>query len=194
MKDLLIVFIKNPILGKVKTRLAEDIGEEKALEVYNQLLRKTLEVSKESNTDVKVYFSDQKDNSIWPEESSEIQSGSDLGEKMKNALQEGFESNYERICLIGSDLPDITLDLIKKAFQSLSFMDVVIGPAHDGGYYLIGMRKIFPEIFEDMTWSTSAVLEKTLERLTKNKESYFLLETKNDIDTKKDLDSSGMRY
>ena len=106
---------------------------------------------------------------------------------MKNAFHDGFSAGFERIVIIGSDLPDISAKLIDKSFQSLSLMDTVIGPASDGGYYLLGIKKMITELFENVNWSTREVLETTLERLTKKKESYFLLETKNDIDTMEDL-------
>ena len=187
MSELLIVFAKNPELGKVKTRLAVDIGDEEALAIYQRLLKTTIEAAKGCRADVSFYFSHSIDDNIWPEDQSKIQSGDDLGEKMKNAFQDGFYEGYERIVIIGSDLPDMNSVLIDKSFQSLSFMDTVIGPALDGGYYLLGMKKMISELFQNIHWSTDAVLETTLERLTKKKESYFLLETKNDIDTKEDL-------
>lgn len=187
MSELLIVFMKNPELGKVKTRLAKDIGDEEALAVYRKLLKTTIESAQGCRADVRFYFSNSVDESLWPEDQSKIQSGDDLGEKMKNAFQDGFADGYERIVIIGSDLPDMSSALIDKSFQSLSFMDTVIGPASDGGYYLLGMKKMIAELFENVNWSTSEVLETTLERLTKKKESYFLLETKNDIDTMDDL-------
>ena len=187
MSELLIVFLKNPELGKVKTRLAKDIGNEEALAVYHKLLKTTIEAAQGCRADVNFYFNNSVDARLWPEDQSKIQSGDDLGEKMKNAFQDGFSEGYDRIVIIGSDLPDMSSELIDKSFQSLSFMDTVIGPASDGGYYLLGIKKMISELFENVNWSTNEVLEITLERLTKKKESYFLLETKNDIDTKEDL-------
>ncbi len=192
MSELLIVFVKNPELGKVKTRLAKDIGNKDALAVYQKLLKTTIEAAQDCRADVCFYFSNSVDANIWPKDQSKIQSGDDLGEKMKNAFQDGFSEGYERIVIIGSDLPDMSSDLINKSFQSLSFMDTVIGPASDGGYYLLGMKKMMTELFENVRWSSDEVLETTLERLTKKKESYFLLETKNDIDTSDDLLNSSL--
>lgn len=111
---------------------------------------------------------------------------------MKHAFQDGFMKGYDRICLIGSDLPEISADLIDQAFKSLTFMDTVIGPSSDGGYYLIGLKKQAEGLFDSIDWSTEKVLEQTLEKLTRKKESYFLLETKNDVDTYEDLKNSGM--
>jgi len=187
MSELLIVFVKNPELGKVKTRLAKDIGDIEALAIYNKLIRITVDAAKGCRADVRFYFSNSVDSQIWPEDQSRIQLGDDLGAKMKNAFQDGFSEGYDRIVIIGSDLPDMSSELIDKSFQSLSFMDTVIGPASDGGYYLLGIKKMIIELFENIHWSTDTVLETTLERLTKKKESYFLLETKNDIDTKEDF-------
>lgn len=193
MSELLIVFVKNPELGKVKTRLAKDIGDEEALAVYKKLLKTTIEAAQACRANVRFYFSNSVDENIWSEEQSKIQSEGDLGAKMKNAFQDGFSEGYDRIVIIGSDLPDMSSALIDKSFQSLSFMDTVIGPASDGGYYLLGKKKMITELFENVLWSTNEVLETTLERLTKKKESYFLLETKNDIDTKEDLMKSTFR-
>lgn len=194
MNELLIVFVKNPVLGKVKTRLAKDIGNGKALEVYRQLIGRTKTAATDTRADVMFYFSHDNEDSIWPESKSAIQQGENLGQRMRTAFEEGFEKGYDRICLIGSDLPDISAQLIDQAFQSLTFMDTVIGPSADGGYYLIGLKRLIPDLFESIEWSTNKVLEQTLEKLTKKKESYFLLETKNDIDTLEDLNRSNLNF
>lgn len=194
MNELMIVFVKNPVSGKVKTRLAKDIGDEKALEVYRQLIGRTKTAAAHARADVMFYFSHDLDDTIWPKSKSAIQQGEDLGQRMRTAFEEGFKKGYDRICLIGSDLPDISSQLIDQAFQSLAFMDTVIGPSVDGGYYLIGLKRLIPEIFENIEWSTNKVLEQTLEKLTKKKESYFLLETKNDIDTLEDLNRSNLNF
>ncbi len=108
MSELLIVFVKNPELGKVKTRLAKEIGDKEALAVYQKLLQITIEAAKGCRADVRFYFSNSIDENIWPGYQSKIQSGVDLGEKMKNAFHDGFSAGFERIVIIGSDLPDIS--------------------------------------------------------------------------------------
>lgn len=194
MKNLLIVFIKNPIPGKVKTRLAEKIGADAALEVYHKLINITKSAVEDTDADVRIYYSSEFEENIWTGVPIYIQNGIDLGERMKNAMDSGFQDGYERICLIGSDLPTITSEIIQSGFNSLNFMDVVLGPAEDGGYYLIGLKKMIPEIFMDKPWSHGDLLEKTLEDLTRQKESYFLLKTLNDIDTYEDLIRSGITW
>jgi len=114
----------------------------------------------------------------------------DLGERMKNAFIKGFEDGYERIVLIGSDLPDITAQHINKGLEALNKTEVVFGPAEDGGYYLVGLSKMHQSIFNDKPWSTSQLLEKTLKELRENNISCSTLDTLNDIDTYEDLVAS----
>ncbi|MDX1719966.1 MAG: TIGR04282 family arsenosugar biosynthesis glycosyltransferase, partial [Salegentibacter mishustinae] len=143
---------------------------------------RNLEVSK------KVYYSEAiAENDIWETEiySKNLQKGKGLGERMKNAFQEGFKNGYQNIIIIGSDLYDLQQEDLEKAFQLLREKDAVIGPATDGGYYLLGMNQIFPEVFEDKEWGTSSVLEDTLKDL-KGK-NIALLEARNDVDYYSDI-------
>ena len=114
-KTLLIVFVKNIILGKVKTRLAKTIGDNKAFDVYKQLVDITEECSKKVNADKHIYFSDVVINSKWVNDLKFVQEGEDLGQRMLNAFEHGFNLGYERIILIGSDLPDISEEIIDDA-------------------------------------------------------------------------------
>ena len=144
-KELIIVFVRNPELGKVKTRLALAIGKKKALEIYKGLLKHTHNVLSNCNCDCAVFFSEQIDNDgLWNQRCFKkfIQKGDTLGEKMNNAFKKGFEIGYQKIIIIGSDLPDLNSDLIKNAFTKLTLYDYVIGPSEDGGYYLLGMKKL----------------------------------------------------
>jgi len=124
----------------------------------------------------------------WPNNFKTVQKGSDLGERMSNAFQDGFNDGYTEIVLIGSDLPNITKTVINKGFMLLKQSSVVFGPAEDGGYYLVGMSKLQNCIFEDKAWSTSNLLDETLLELKQKKIKVSLIETLNDIDTFEDLE------
>lgn len=189
-KNLLIVFVKNIILGKVKTRLAKTIGDVGAFNIYYELFSITERESKKVNVDRHIYFSDVIIPSKWESDEKFVQEGNDLGEKMQNAFQQGFDKGYENIVLIGSDLPNISKDIIDNGFEELNNNNVVFGPAEDGGYYLIGMSRMNTSIFENKPWSQSELLDVTLNQLKKQKVSVGLIETLNDIDTFEDLIAS----
>ena len=186
-KDLLIVFVKNMVLGKVKTRLANTIGNQAAFEVYKELVAVTEKATQTLKADVHIYFSDVVIDGKWLNAHKTTQKGKDLGERMKNAFKEGFENGYERIVLIGSDLPDINATLIAEGFKALNQTDCVFGPAKDGGYYLIGLNKMHDFIFENKPWSQPNLLEETLSELNSKHVKYNTLMTLNDIDTLEDL-------
>ncbi|GAA4805333.1 TIGR04282 family arsenosugar biosynthesis glycosyltransferase [Litoribaculum gwangyangense] len=189
-KDLLIVFVKNIKLGKVKTRLAKTIGNEAAFEVYKELVKVTENATKNLKIDIHIYFSDAVIETKWKDFHKAIQVGEDLGERMQNAFKNGFTSGYERISLIGSDLPDINESHINEGFKKLNNFEVVIGPAEDGGYYFLGMTKMHPFIFEKKPWSQQNLLEETLNELTQRNIKFSKLVTLNDIDTYEDLIAS----
>ncbi|MDT7830812.1 TIGR04282 family arsenosugar biosynthesis glycosyltransferase [Flavobacteriaceae bacterium S356] len=186
-KNLLIVFVKNIILGKVKTRLAKTIGDVGAFNIYYQLYSITEKESGKVTTDRHIYFSDVIITSGWEGGEKFVQEGEDLGERMKNAFQQGFDQNYDNVVLIGSDLPNITEEVIESGFKALDKSDVVFGPAQDGGYYLIGLSQMNTSIFENKPWSQSTLLDVTLQELSEQKTSVSLLESQNDIDTFEDL-------
>ncbi len=186
-KNALIIFTRKPELGKVKTRLAKSVGDEKALEVYKHLLLHSAEISSQVNAEKQVWYTnsiEKKD--IWNGKvfKKYTQADGDLGNKMNHAFFINFKNEFEKVVIMGTDLLDIDTNLIEKAFEHLDHHDVVIGPAEDGGYYLLGMNHFIPEVFEDVEWSTSKVLKQTLEKL-KHK-SVMLLDEKNDIDYKED--------
>ena len=193
MKQLLIVFIKNPILGKVKTRLAASLGDQKALRVYKKLLDHTLRITGNLEYDKIVYYSDfvpEQDEWLSAGFKQGLQIGQDLGQKMENAFEEGFRTGYSRILIIGSDCFELTSYHISKAFDNLENSNVVLGPATDGGYYLLGMTELFENVFENKKWSTDSVLRDTIKNLTDSNIKFNLLEQLNDIDTESDLQSS----
>lgn len=189
-KALVIVFVKNIKLGKVKTRLAKTIGNQGAFDVYSELVKVTEHATENVSADKRIYFSDAVVDTKWKNDSKAVQQGIDLGERMKNAFQKGFEDGYERIVLIGSDLPDITANHINKGLDVLKENEVVFGPAEDGGYYLIGLSKMNKSVFENKPWSQTHLLEETLQELNKKQVTFTTLDTLNDIDTYEDLIAS----
>lgn len=189
-KKLLIVFVKNLELGEVKTRLAKSIGNENAFEIYKELIAITENVTSKIDFDKMIYFSDRISESQWIDSEKRIQFGADLGAKMRNAFADGFALGYDSIVLIGSDLPEISKELIIDGFDELEINDVVFGPAEDGGYYLIGMNQQFNDIFKNKPWSQPNLLNVTLSELMKNDTNFSMLKTLNDIDTYEDLIAS----
>jgi rSAM/selenodomain-associated transferase 1 len=189
-KNLLIVFVKNIILGKVKTRLAKTIGDEGAFKMYRELVSITEKETQKVEADRHIYFSDVIIPSKWIGDQKFVQKGADLGMRMQNAFLDGFAQGYQNIIVIGSDLPDISKEIIDAGFDQLNSNDIVFGPADDGGYYLLGMSQMNTSIFEHKPWSTSALLDVTLQELSEQQKSVALLPVLNDIDTFEDLVAS----
>lgn len=190
MSNCLIIFVKNAQLGKVKTRLAKTMGDEEALRIYQVLLNHTHEITIPLEFSKQVYYSEHlEDEDIWGKEfECFVQDGGDLGHRMSNAFQEAFNT-HDRICIIGSDCAALHTELIQDAYEHLDLQDVVLGPAIDGGYYLLGMKNYHPEIFENINWSTSTVLAETIARIKKLGLSYSRLPELSDIDTQEDWDN-----
>jgi rSAM/selenodomain-associated transferase 1 len=189
--NALLIFTRNPELGKVKTRLAKTIGDEKALRVYKDLLLHTMKVTQSLDCDKFVFYDEMIDyNDLWTNSLYEkrIQSGGDLGVRMKDAFLQLFELGYQQCIIVGSDLCDLQDYHIKEAFSKLKFNDAVIGPAEDGGYYLLGLKKVIPSLFKNKKWGTDTVLSDTLKDLDDYKIEF--IETLNDIDTFNDLENS----
>ena len=187
-KNLLLIFTRNPELGKCKTRLAVTVGNENALAIYQFLLGHTVAITKETNAAKQVWYSEEIwANDIWANTIYEkrLQVGHHLGERMANAFQSAFASGYERVIIIGSDMYDLNRSDIDNAFTMLNETDFVIGPATDGGYYLLGMKTFKPELFEHKNWGSDTVLEMTLNDL-KN-ENIHLLDARNDVDVYDDI-------
>ncbi len=191
-KDLLIIFVRNPELGKVKTRLAKTVGNEVALAIYYQLLYHTRKVTQDLQIDKVVYYNDSIESSdLWDRTQFDkaLQHGENLGEKMKNAFKKAFEKGYERVAIIGSDCMDLTSSIVEEAFTSLKSKNAVVGAAEDGGYYLLGMSQYSPQLFENKAWSTDEVFISTLEDFARLNLTYHELPVLKDIDTEKDLGS-----
>jgi hypothetical protein len=186
--------VKNPEKGKVKSRLATVIGEDSAVHLYKNLVTQMLATLKEGTFPLYVCFypkNAQKPIKNWlgTEYRYIPQNGKDLGERMRNGFTEAFEMGFERVVLIGSDIPDLPLEFIEEAFIKLNKSDVVIGPAFDGGYYLIGFKdtSFSPQVFEGIAWGTQNVFDETIKKLKRFRRAAHTLPYQRDIDTAKDL-------
>ena len=187
----LIIFTRNPELGKVKTRLATTIGDAAALEVYHKLLEHTVDITQPLKVDKFVFYSEQiQENDHWDTTIyyKELQKGTNLGERMHHAFELLFKKGYRQIIIVGSDIFELTTKNIQEAFTGLDTANFVVGPALDGGYYLLGMNTLNKSLFKHKKWGTSTVLKATLKNLANEKVA--LLATKNDIDTYDDLKKS----
>ena len=193
-KNTLIIFLKHPEPGKVKTRLAEEIGAQRAAEIYSAMAERIvseLSLCPEYHTLLQ-YHPPEKENEIrdWLANTRmrlRAQSGESLGDKLSEEFEKIFSEDTERAVVIGTDCVDITVDHLREAFSYLDEYDAVLGPARDGGYYLLGLRAHDSRIFGGIDWSTGLVLSQTIERLNSLSLRYILLEELNDIDTASDL-------
>ena len=186
--NILLIFTRNPELGKVKTRLAQGVGEENALAIYKQLLQHTHDVVLKNNCTKRVGYSVKvRDNDLWENDLFEKfqQQGDDLGQRIAHAFSEAFSDNFKKVVIIGSDLYDLHPKHLEEAFKALDTNDVVIGPATDGGYYLLGMRTLIPAVFKNKEWGSDTVLEHTLQDVSSY--AVHILEELNDIDFAEDL-------
>ena len=190
MKKALIVFARTPEIGRVKTRLMRDLGMEETLKLYKSFVSETFKTCDSLKVVDKFLGS-------FPTADAPFfrgllkqhkfkgafnQSGADLGEKFINAFNDRFKEGYEKVVIIGSDSPTIPVEYIKKAFQELDRHDVVFGPCTDGGYYLVGARRLHNNIFRDIPWDSSEVLNKTLDKLYAGEIRFSLLPFWYDVD------------
>ena len=189
-KEAIIIFLKYPELGRSKTRLAASIGKENALKVYIELLNHTNLITKTLNVDKHLFYDKVSPNKMpWGEDiyATAYQKESDLGGRMQDAFQQLFDKGYQRVVIIGSDCYELNQEVIEQAFSKLKKQDVVIGPATDGGYYLLGLTKLVDELFTNVAWSTEEVFNTTTKVLDDLRISYSTTPTLSDIDTVDDL-------
>jgi rSAM/selenodomain-associated transferase 1 len=182
------IFAKPPQPGLAKTRLIPDIGADKAAKVYRYCLEYTLEVARESGLEIQLYLSENCDDELLQEEEHFIQKGPDLGTRMFNALREMLSKSNDGAIVIGSDCLDISSKHLLQAARALADHEVVLLPAFDGGYALIGCSRIDPGLFNNVNWSSDQVLKQTLANAKKLNYRVSLLETVRDIDTLQDLE------
>ena len=187
----LIIFVRNPIYGKVKTRLAKDIGDEMALKVYHLLLKHTLNITKPLNCSKFVYYADEVyDQDIWdsPGYIKRLQKGNDLGERMYHSMKETFDLGFKKVLIVGSDCFQLKTEILDDAIIMLDQNTAVLGPAIDGGYYLLALTSLIPDLFYNKSWSTDQLAKQTIADFIRLGISYYLLEELNDIDDASDLD------
>jgi uncharacterized protein len=191
MNNALIIFVRNPELGKVKTRLAVSIGEKRALDIYIKLLEHTKQILKNVHAEIGVFYSDYINNDDdWNAYQKCLQQGDNLGERMQNSFTRLFENSFEKVCIIGSDCYELTSEIINEAFSALDDNDAVIGPATDGGYYLLGIKKVAHSLFTNKNWSTDTVLNDTITDLQNENKTFQLLDKLSDIDTIEDVQNN----
>lgn len=189
----LILFVKHPVPGEVKTRLAAELGTEKAVAIYEALLAHTRDVSLQVASEKVVFYGNAlPDMDLWSAAgyARYPQQGKDLGARMDHAFASVFAGGADKALLIGSDCAHIQPHILEQAFACLDKKDVVLGPASDGGYYLIGMRQQFSPVFQGKTWSTDTVLADTVRDLKAAGKSYDFLPTLSDVDTAADLEGT----
>lgn len=187
----LVIFAKNPRLGHVKTRLAREIGNEQALHVHRHLLRLTRRAAENVPFRKFLFYSDfVEENDDWNPVTfnKRVQDGANPGERMCNAFQRVFaEAGIRRAVLVGADCPDLSPDMLTKAFLALETHDFVLGPVRDGSYCLLGMKGLEDTIFQNKRWGTPNVLTDTLADLRGLGKTFYLLPVLSGVNTAADL-------
>lgn len=189
-KECILVYVKFPEKGKVKTRLARDIGNEQAIELYKCFILDIVETLSTLPQRACICYA--------PEESGRVfrdwlgdnflyapQQGENLGARMTHSFQQIFQQGFKKALLIGSDSPDLPEDIFIRAFKELETYDMVIGPASDGGYYISGFREnsFSPQVLEGISWSTEVVFDQTCKNIEEEGLIYSKLPVWHDIDT-----------
>ncbi|MCB0571382.1 MAG: TIGR04282 family arsenosugar biosynthesis glycosyltransferase [Phaeodactylibacter sp.] len=189
----LIIFIRTPELGKVKARLAQTVGEKQALRIYKALLAHTREVALAVQALRLLFYSGPSpQENDWPSELfiKYPQQGEGLGQRMLHAFEIALRQANEAV-IVGSDIPGLSAAIIEQAFDQLTEHDFSIGPARDGGYYLLGMKALQPALFRDMPWSTSRVFSETVSIIEKMGRTYALAPECSDVDVAEDWEREG---
>ena len=188
MSSALIIFTKNPVLGKVKTRLAKDIGEGPTLKLYHELISRTANVCLpiQKEIDLHVFYSDRIDEQdVWSDLAcaKHIQSNdTDLGLRMKAAFRQLFNCGSTSVMIIGTDCPYLTTEVISQAANELEHNDLVIGPAVDGGFYLLGVHNLESLVFDEITWSSNNVYLNFMRNFSPMSSKIHILPELEDID------------
>jgi rSAM/selenodomain-associated transferase 1 len=189
-KSAIIIFIKNPDLGRVKKRLAKAVGDDKALEVYKQMLEHAQQITRTLSTDKFLYYDRAIDkNDTWSNDIyiKKKQQGTDMASRIAHAFEQIFKLKYEHIVIIGSDCLELDERIIRLAFRQLDHFDTVLGPTKDGGFYLLGMNKLYPEILKVEGWGTHSLTPNILKTLQHLGKSCFMLSELAGITTVDDL-------
>jgi len=200
-KPIILLFIKAPLKGQIKSRLAAAIGNDAALELYQRFVLDTIDTVRALPVPVRICFHPPEAGTairawLGNEQDCVPQQGNDLGERMERAFEQVFQEGYERAVLVGSDIPELSTPIFDEAFTSLNVDDAVLGPTADGGYYLIGFKAttFLPSVFHDIAWSTSTVCDETLGTFKRSGQRVHLLPKLHDVDTKDDLSIFFKKY
>ncbi len=192
--NAVIVFAKYPEPGKVKTRLSRTLSPEFAAEFYKLMAEHTFDVCRSlpvNEYDLHLFYTGNAEelvrNWVTGRFHFHLQNGENLGEKMKGAFRGLFNAGYKKVIIIGTDCPEIDANLAVKSFEKLEKNNIVVGPSNDGGYYLLGMDKFYPFLFDEIEWSKEQVLSDTIKMAGKENLSRFMLPELIDIDTEEDL-------
>jgi hypothetical protein len=183
--NALVIFAKFPEPGRVKKKIGEVIGMDSSAGLCSAFINDLISKNKDKDYDLYLSFIGhqykEKYKNIFPEAILYVQRGMNLGENMYCSFEDLLD-DYDKVVIIGCDVPNLGSDIIVKAFNALDSYDVVIGPAEDGGYYLIGMKQPH-EIFEGLPWGSDKLLDAQIELLKEKKLTYVLLERMSDVDT-----------
>jgi uncharacterized protein len=190
MRQALIIFVRHPVLGKVKTRLAASLGNDAALSIYKKLLQHTLEITQAVQADKFVFYADAVvEQDMWKQQHyyKSQQHNGELGERMLKAFEQVLNKGYSKVCIIGSDCYELSSQIIIEALDKLDDNAIVIGPATDGGYYLLGIKKLYPDLFQNKNWSTRTVFADTIKTIEDLNLRYSILPTLSDVDEAADV-------
>lgn len=197
--QVLGVFVKAPVAGRVKTRLAAAVGPERAAELYRRLGRQVVSGAGSDAYQTSVWYAPRAGGRLVREWLDGLgvprfhpQPGGDLGSRLCAAFARHFSEGARRVVIIGSDCPGVDRQVISEAFAALDHHDVVLGPARDGGYYLIGMQALHEPLFRGMPWSSFAVLNETSAAARALGLTCHLLSPLRDVDTMADAQALGL--
>lgn len=189
----ILLFVKAPQPGQVKSRLAKSIGQTHATQLYENFGLDLLACLGHLSSEVIIFFTPEAAATqvkTWlGKHHYQPQSGQDLGERLHNAFESTFKLGFERVLVIGSDSPDLPVTILQTALEALQNHEVVIGPSEDGGYYALGFSRpgFLPAVFEDISWSTQTVFAQTLSCLQHHQRKLLQLPVWYDVDTLEDL-------
>ena len=194
MNDALIIFTRVPLPGQTKTRLMPFLNGEECAGLHACFIRDAYEKAKQADADVFVYFTPEEEKAVLlqvlqmtEDKNFFAQNGEDLGARMKNAIGDVLQLGYEKVLLIGTDIPQIHVETFTKAFDDLEKNEIVIHPTFDGGYYLIGMKKEYDSIWKVKRYGTNTVIDDTLQHMKEESLTVAVGQRYYDIDDKYDL-------
>jgi hypothetical protein len=195
LKKKLILFTRYPVAGHTKTRLIPALGAEGAADLQRRMTELTLRTVEdpavESQPELEIRYAggsgEQMENWLGPDRIYCEQGAGDLGEKMSRAMTEAFQSGYRQVMIIGADCPGLSPGGLSTGFSRLADHDLVLGPAADGGYYLIGLARPCPELFSNRSWGSNILLSETITAAKKHALKFYLLEELTDVDHPEDL-------